>query len=244
MGLGENKKRRCILLFLKAPERGKVKTRLSEVLGNGIALGLYQNFVADIIATLQTGRYNFRICFHPPDAENKVTDWIGHEYVLVPQWGNHIGERMANAFRKTFVDGFDHVLLIGTDLPDLPATVIDDAFESLEKNAAVIGPAFDGGYYLIGFQSKTFLPAVFEKIPWGTRQVFEKTIKIFEKNQYRVHRLPKWRDIDLYEDLKCFAAENVRSKSAARNTVEYLSRIGFTTTKWRKTFDEILVKFD
>jgi hypothetical protein len=244
MSLGKNKKRRCILVFVKAPEKGKVKTRLSKILGKTVALGLYKNFVADIIATLQTGRYTFRICFHPSDAEHKMMDWIGREYVLMPQRGNHIGERMANAFRKTFMDGFEHVLLIGTDLPDLPATVIDEAFKNLEKNAAVIGPAFDGGYYLIGFQSKTFLPAIFERIPWSTRQVFEKTIKIFEKNQYRVHRLPKWRDIDLYEDLKCFVAENVKDESLAKNTVEYLSRIGFTTTKWRKTFDEIVAKFD
>ena len=231
MSLGENKKRRCVLVFVKAPEKGKVKTRLAKILGNGIVLGLYKNFVADIIATLQTGRHLVRICYHPPDAENKVTNWIGREYVLVPQHGNHIGERMANAFRKTFADGFEHVLLIGTDLPDLPAAVIDEAFESLEKNAAVIGPAFDGGYYLIGFQAVTFLPSIFESMPWGTQQVFERTIEIFKKNHLQVYRLPKWRDIDLYEDLKCFMAENAKGKSVARNTVEYLSRIGFTTYK-------------
>ena len=231
MSLGENKKRHCVLVFVRAPEKGKVKTRLSKILGNGIVLGLYQSFVADIIATLHTGRHTFRICYHPPDAEHKVTDWIGREYVLVPQRGNHIGERMANAFRKTFADGFEHVLLIGTDLPDLPAAVIDEAFESLEKNAAVIGPALDGGYYLIGFQAVTFLPAIFESMPWGTQQVFERTIEIFEKNHLQVYRLPKWRDIDLYEDLKCFMAENAKGKSVARNTVEYLSRIGFTASK-------------
>ena len=231
MSLGENKKRHCVLVFVRAPEKGKVKTRLSKILGNGIVLGLYQSFVADIIATLQTGRYTFRICYHPPDAGDKVADWIGRKYVLVPQRGNHIGQRMANAFRKTFADGFEHVLLIGTDLPDLPVAVIDEAFESLEKNGAVIGPALDGGYYLIGFQSNTFLPAVFERIPWGTQQVFERTIEIFEKNHLQVYRLPKWRDIDLYEDLKCFMAENAKGKSVARNTVEYLSRIGFTASK-------------
>jgi rSAM/selenodomain-associated transferase 1 len=237
MSLIENKKRRCVLLFTKAPERGRVKTRLSKILGDTTTLDLYRNFIADIIATLQTGRHTFRICFHPPDARQKIADWIGSEYMLMPQQGNHIGERMANAFRKTFMDGFEHVLLIGTDLPDLPATVIDEAFEGLEKNAAVIGPAFDGGYYLIGFQSNTFLPAVFERIPWSTQKVFEKTIKIFEKNHLQIHQLPKWRDIDLYEDLKCFAAENPKGKSVARNTAEYLARIGFTNPKWRKAFD-------
>lgn len=132
---------------------------------------------------------------------------------------------MANAFEKMFSKGYQHALLMGTDFPDLPGSIVDEAFKSLDNNDAVIGPTVDGGYYLIGFKSTTFLPQVFDDIPWGTEDVFEMTVKVFQKNKFKLHVLPKWRDIDTYEDLKFFYKTYSQKESSASNTAAYLASI-------------------
>jgi len=99
--------------------------------------------------------------------------------------------------------GFDRVALIGSDIPDLTLGVVEEAFLSLKEKDAVIGPAYDGGYYLIGFKEKTFSPQVFQGIAWGTKSVFGETVKKLKRFRRTVHTLPYQRDIDTVEDLKC-----------------------------------------
>jgi rSAM/selenodomain-associated transferase 1 len=108
---------------------------------------------------------------------------------------------MRNAFIEAFEMGFRRVVLIGSDIPDLPLDFIEEAFTSLKKKDAVIGPAFDGGYYLIGFRGRTFSPMVFDGMAWGTKTVFEKTMTVLRKLNRRVHTLAERRDIDTIEDL-------------------------------------------
>jgi rSAM/selenodomain-associated transferase 1 len=214
-------------VFLKIPQKTSVKTRLAESLGKDTATDLYKNFVADILETLKNNRHNFIICFYPPHAQPEAAGWLGHTLTLTPQYGNDLGTRMSNAFADSFSEGFRHVLLIGTDFPDLPAGIFDNAFKFLPENDAVVGPAVDGGYYLIGFNANSFLPSVFDDMPWGTRNVFEKTIKVLRNKGLKVYILPKWRDIDTLEDLESFSKTYSANKSAASNTVTYLKRIGF-----------------
>jgi hypothetical protein len=122
---------------------------------------------------------------------------------------------MANAFIRSFSKGFHRVILVGAGIPDLPEKIIDDAFSNLQKYPAVIGPALDGGYYLLEFNSNTFIPDVFEDIPWGTDRVYEQTLTGFEKKRLQVHTLPIWRDIDTYKDLVHFYKINKKNRSAA-----------------------------
>ena len=192
-----------------------------------IVANIYKNFVTDTLETLQRGRYNFNICFYPPQALFEATAWLGHSHTLLPQRGNNLGARMSNAFVKIFSKGFQNVLLMGTDFPDLPAKIIDTAFHSLAANDAVIGPSVDGGYYLIGFNADTFLPAVFDDMPWGTEDVFEKTIKVFSNKGLKVYVLPKWRDIDTYQDLEFFIKTYTENQPTASSTAAYLKSIGF-----------------
>jgi glycosyltransferase A (GT-A) superfamily protein (DUF2064 family) len=98
--------------------------------------------------------------------------------------------------------GYKRVVLIGSDIPDLPMKYIEEAFQSLKRMDAVIGPAYDGGYYLIGFKDKTFSPQVFEGIAWGTTSVFDETMKKLNRFGRAVHTLPWQRDIDTAEDLR------------------------------------------
>jgi len=218
---------RCAVVFLKAPEKGEVKTRLSKIIGNEIALNVYKRFALDLIETLKNIECNITICYHPSHAESCIIRWLGNSYAYSAQKGNDIGERMANAFIRSFSKGFHRVILVGADIPDLTAKIIDDAFSSLQKYPAVIGPALDGGYYLLGFNSNIFIPDVFEDIPWGTDRVYEQTLTGFEKKRLQVHTLPIWRDIDTYKDLVHFYKINKKNRSAAKNTVSYLAHIDF-----------------
>jgi rSAM/selenodomain-associated transferase 1 len=201
----------CIVLFVKAPQKGQVKTRLSQVIGEKVTLDLYKAFVADIIETLQREpQYSTRIAFYPQEARGKVVRWLGKQHTFLPQRGSGLGERMANTFEQVFSEGFKKALVIGSDIPDLPRSIITNALESLSTRDAVIGPSFDGGYYLIGFRHDTFFPAVFESIEWGTDAVLFQTLKRFEKTHI-VQILPLWRDIDNLLDIKGLLERNTNT---------------------------------
>ena len=220
----------CLLLFVKYPDKGTVKSRLSKEFGENTVLRLYEGFVLDILETIRKGKYRFKICFHPPSAQEKISSWLGKSYFYMPQNGNDLGEKMKNAFAAAFSDGFEKAILIGSDIPDLTKEVIDEAFAS--DGDAVIGPAKDGGYYLIGFKRNTFLPHIFEGMQWSTASVFERTMEIFRKHSYKVHILPQWRDVDTPEDLKAFYERN-------RNTAFVHSRtMVFITKNMKKLFQD------
>ena len=214
---------KCILVFVKFPETGKVKARLSKDLDEDAVCSLYKIFVLDLLDTLKKGSYTFRVCFYPPEAEEKVADWLGRDLFYMPQAGKDLGERMKNAFIHVFSQGYSEVLLIGSDIPDLAGPVIDEAFDELKNSEAVVGPAFDGGYYLIGFRKDTFLSEIFQGIHWGTDTVFARTMEIFNRNNYRIHVLTKWRDVDRIEDLKALFDRKSNTEFSGSRTMIFLT---------------------
>ena len=115
---------------------------------------------------------------------------------------------MENAFAHLFSSGFERGLLIGSDIPDLPHELIEEAFSALDEKDAVIGPASDGGYFLIGFRHSTFLRDIFRGIAWSTGSVYRETMEIFEKAGYRVHVLHEWSDVDTIDDLRSLYRRN------------------------------------
>ena len=195
-------KDRCLLFFVKNPERGKVKSRLAADIGDESAVRLYKGLVTRMLSTLKGGTFPLYICFFPETAWKPIENWLGKKYRYIPQNGKDLGERMRNSFIDGFTMGHKRVVLIGSDIPDLPIKYIEEAFESLREMDAVIGPAYDGGYYLIGFKDKTFSPQVFEGIAWGTKSVFDETMKKLRRFRRAVHTLPRLRDIDTVEDLR------------------------------------------
>jgi rSAM/selenodomain-associated transferase 1 len=214
---------RLIILFVKVPARGQVKTRLAAALGEDAALELYQRFVQDILETLEQTGIPVMICYYPPDSRNAVAAWLGPGQQYLPQEGRDVGERMENAFRQAFTRGFSRVVLIGSDIPDLPAPLINEALAALRMHDAVIGPARDGGYYLIGFRNDTFFPAVFSGIAWSTGAVFRSTMQAFGKAGSRVHELPFWQDVDTIEDLKDLVDRSKRSAFSSSRTMSFLA---------------------
>jgi rSAM/selenodomain-associated transferase 1 len=210
-----------ILLFIKAPIKG-VKSRLAARLGDDAALELYKNFVLDILDTIEKTGHPCTIFFHPPEARDVVAAWLGPGRDYFPQLGKDLGERMADAFAKIFKRGVSRAILIGSDIPDLSIDILEQAFRSLDSRDAVLGPAHDGGYYLIGFRRDTFVPDVFQDIKWGSNRVFAETRRKIEQAKRNVHLLPEWRDVDTPEDLRDLMVRNVKSAFANSRTMKHV----------------------
>lgn len=212
-----------ILLFVKAPFRDQVKTRLAAALGRDAALDLYRNFVLDILASIKTSGIPYGVCYYPPDSGETVKDWLGGHLRYMPQEGADVGERMEQAFRRAFSDGASRAVLIGSDIPDLPPALLLDAVGRLDRTSAVIGPAKDGGYYLIGFRNDAFFPGIFRGMEWSTDTVFSRTMRIFEQERREVSVLPSWRDVDTINDLKDLMNRNRNGAFSASGTMNYIS---------------------
>lgn len=213
-----------ILLFIKAPIRGRVKSRLARAVGDEAALDLYKNFVLDEIEMLRASGYPFRLCHYPPEAGSMIQEWVGREHASMPQHGKDLGERMEYAFSQAFSEGFTRAVLVGSDIPDLTSSLMRQAFRYLESAHAVLGPAADGGYYLIGFRSDSFLPAAFKGMDWSTDSVFKKTRDVLESAGLSVSLLPELCDLDTADDLEAFFLRNSRSGFRTSRTMTYLDR--------------------
>jgi rSAM/selenodomain-associated transferase 1 len=217
---------KCILLFLRAPEKGRVKTRLAASLGDDAALALYRLFVEDILAMLSQTGFPVMLHCHPENRLNDIASWLEPNLPPRPPSGEERGNKMANAFMDAFSEGFEQVVLLGSDIPDLPARIIHDAFSALDREGAAIGPAADGGYYLVAFRNSAFLPEAFENISWSTEKVLDQTLAAFEKNDTPVRLLENWRDIDTIEDLEALSARHPADISAAPGTLGYIRKAG------------------
>jgi rSAM/selenodomain-associated transferase 1 len=213
-----------LLVFVRVPEVGRVKTRLVGTLSEECVCQLYKCFVEDILATLSNREYDISICYDPPEGRQQMISWLGSSFSFMPQRGVSLGERMENAFTAVFSEGVEQAVLIGSDLPDLDATIIDEAFEGLKNHDLVVGPAVDGGYYLIGFNAGSFSPKIFHGIPWGTNQVFDITAALITKSNLSMHLLPKWQDIDTHDDLKAFFFRAREKSLTELKTMKYLDR--------------------
>jgi uncharacterized protein len=189
-----------IIVFMKSPVEGSVKTRLARVVGSHVAAELYRCFVTDILAMTRRTGYLTHLFVDPGGALPAVQEWLGSDLFYYPQTGEDLGARMSSAFR-TILSASHRAVLIGSDCPDLPESVIDAALEHLTSYDAVIGPAQDGGYYLIGFTPGAFCETAFASIAWGTSTVFAATMDVLQSTGLKVHVLPNWRDVDEYDDL-------------------------------------------
>lgn len=211
-----------ILLFIKAPLKGRIKSRLAAAIGADAALELYRRFVLDAIDTAGTLALPLRICIYPPDAVAATRTWLGSEQDCVPQQGNDLGERMERAFEQVFQKGHERALLIGSDIPELTGAVMQEALAALDTHDAVLGPAADGGYYLIGFTATSFVPSVFHDIAWSTSTVCDETLGRVRRSGRRVHLLPKLHDIDTKDDLSIFFKQHRNDPARSPRTLAYL----------------------
>lgn len=195
----------AIALFARAPVLGQVKTRLAQAIGARGALALYLAFVDDCVARLARVRNIDRYLYLTSTWDEKVTPLPESAAMAIRyQSAGDLGARMQSAITELIADGYGRVLIVGTDSPDLPAGLIDDALAALVNSQCVIGPADDGGYYLIGVARACAprLPILFENIAWSTEAVCSETLARARAAGISVACLPRWYDIDTVADLE------------------------------------------
>ena len=186
-----------LIIFYKNPVAGRVKTRLAATLGESRALDIYLKLAAHTRSVSEATPFD-KIVFYS-DAIDPADEWPGEKFMKALQQGNDLGERMSNAFREAFHREYRFACIIGTDCAGLTRDIIRNAFEALEESDAVIGPAQDGGYYLLGM--KRLLPHVFENKQWSTPTVFDETVRDFRSMGLSYETLPVLRDVDREDDL-------------------------------------------
>jgi rSAM/selenodomain-associated transferase 1 len=195
---------RALLVFAKTPKPGKVKTRLLTAVSAEVAAALHGACIADTLRLVQKMRGCDVLVFAAGGTSyfrGLVKKQRGRARVRVlPQRGADLGARMENAFRKCFVMGYREVVVIGTDTPWMGAERVRRAFAELRLSDVVIGPAEDGGYYLLGMRK--MVAGIFRGIPWSTERVLELTLKAVERAKLHGKLLRRDFDLDRPEDLK------------------------------------------
>ncbi len=185
-----------IIVFTRNPELGKCKTRLAKTVGNENALIIYKLLLNHTSEVLEQIPYDKAIYYSVKVRNNDM--WNDHNYQKRQQYGKDLGERMYNAFKGSFKRGYEKVIIVGSDLYDLKTNHITEAIEKLNTNDIVIGPAEDGGYYLMGM--KTLEKNIFKNKEWGTNTVRKDTLRDLENKT--VFQLETLNDIDVYDDVK------------------------------------------
>lgn len=190
-----------LIVFTRYPEPGKTKTRMIPALGAEGAAGLQRQMTEKTIKVAQQLQF-----FSPVDlaiyfnggSQELMQAWLGNLNFYAQSRGD-LGEKLRSALEDSFSQGFNRIVVIGIDCPDLTASILAQAFQSLETADLVIGPAVDGGYYLIGL--KFLIPEVFQNIDWGTSLVLDQTKTQAEMLSLSIKYLPTLQDIDRPEDL-------------------------------------------
>ncbi|GAB3522394.1 TIGR04282 family arsenosugar biosynthesis glycosyltransferase [Emticicia fontis] len=186
----------AIIIFVRNPELGKVKTRLAKGIGDEEALQVYIRLLKkthEAIKHIDAHKFVFYA-----DGINQNDLWENDLFIKAQQTGNDLGERMYNAFTYLFSKGYGKVLIIGSDCPDLETAIIEEAFLSLSEYEVVIGPTFDGGYYLLGLKKPN--SCFFENKLWSTDSVYHDTIQNISELNLSYKALAQLADIDTVED--------------------------------------------
>lgn len=195
---------RTIMIFTRYPDPGATKTRLIPALGPDGAADLQRQLTEHALRqAAQVPGARCEVHYTGTD-EPAMREWLGDAVALAPQIDGDLGRRMAAAFRHAFDAGADAAVIIGIDSPDIGPETHEAAFDSLRRNDVVLGPATDGGYYLVGLRSdaaRRALPQMFDGIDWSTDRVFVQTIEKLDALGLRAARLAPLDDIDRPEDL-------------------------------------------
>lgn len=193
-------------IFMKYPELGRVKTRLAKDIGHKKAAEIYRQLAGQTIKNTFPVDQKYRriVFFDPPDRMKDFQAWLeGEEFI--PQQGNDIGERMDRAIRELLGLGAEKVVLTGADIPALNSAIIAKAFATLDHADIVIGPAADGGYYLIGMKEPH--GEIFYGIPWSSGEVLKQTVRVIEDQKLQYQSLITLSDLDTASDYQRFLTQ-------------------------------------
>lgn len=189
--------KKALIIFVRNPVLGKVKTRIATAVGEQEALRIYKLLLRHTHAITKNVEADKNVFYSDyPQLGDIWEDDTHHKFL---QAGETLGDKMKDAFTRLFGKGYEKAVIIGSDCYELTAEIIEKAFDSLNEKDAVIGPARDGGYYLLGM--KNLLPDIFENKNWSTATVFTDTIADFEKAGMSYAVLPLLNDVDTMEDV-------------------------------------------
>jgi rSAM/selenodomain-associated transferase 1 len=186
----------ALIIFTRNPELGKVKTRLAATIGNQSALEIYKLLIHHTVRITSTINANRYVFYSENIQQNDA--WNPSIFKKELQNGKDLGERMQNAFDLLFKKGYQKIVIVGSDIYELNSQDIEGSFITLKTSSYVIGPAKDGGYYLLGMRQLN--KNIFENKNWGTDTVFKDTIENLKENV--VVLLSEKNDIDIYDDIK------------------------------------------
>lgn len=191
-----------VVVFTRYPEPGLTKTRLIPMLGREGAAELHRRMTEHTLSRVRSlariRAVSIEVRYVGGD-RMKMRDWLGSDLTFRRQRGANLGSRMAGAFRNAFKDGAKRVVIIGTDCPAVTTRLLAEALDSLCKHELVVGPALDGGYYLIGL--RRVIPDLFRSVKWGTTEVLEETMRRAARSGVTATTLPTEGDVDCPEDL-------------------------------------------
>lgn len=190
----------CLLIFIKNPVAGKVKTRLAKVVGDEKALMVYRHLLDHTRQLARQVEQDKRVCYS--DFIPGPDEWDLPGFSKVLQQGEDLGARMNNAFQQAFLSGCRKCVIIGSDCPELDREIVERAFSLLDQHDVVLGPAKDGGYYLLGM--KSLHRNLFVDKSWSTGNVLQETLASLEKGSLSFTLLPELSDIDEVSDLVNF----------------------------------------
>lgn len=190
------KNKNLLLIFTKNPELGKCKTRLAKSIGDEAALSIYKHLLQHTAHVSQQINSDKQVFYSKEIIQED--DFDSNLFQKKLQQGKDLGIRMSNAFAEAFQEGYQKVIIIGSDLYDLHSETIEEAFQNLDTHEVVIGPAKDGGYYLLGM--KSFIPEIFQQKKWSTATVLQDTLADLKSK--KVTLLATKNDIDTFEDIK------------------------------------------
>lgn len=186
-----------LIIFVKNEEAGKVKTRLAKTVGDEKALEIYRKLLTYTQDQVQPLRVIKEVWYSRFIEKNDL--WSMDDFKKQLQKGDGLGERMSEAFRRSFEEeSMENVVIIGSDCAELTTEILGEAFRQLEDHDIVIGPADDGGYYLLGMSR--FIPALFTEISWSTGAVLEQTMEKADKEHASYHKLEELHDVDEEKD--------------------------------------------
>lgn len=192
------KQHNLLLIFIKNPEPGDVKTRLAASIGNQKAYQVYLKLLSHTLKSAAGVDVNRQVWYSSyVDSDDFISEL---DFKKRLQQGENLGARMLYAFKTGFDKGYRKIVIIGSDCPDVTPSVIEQAFEELTENDIVIGPSIDGGYYLLGM--KKMCKELFRDIDWSTERVMGQTLERVNNLSLSIYRLPELNDIDTVEDLK------------------------------------------
>lgn len=200
-----------LIIFVKAPRPGKVKTRLAAVLGETVACAAYCRMVAVLRGRLSSLN-TVSLCFSPPESAEEVRPWLQAGWDLVPQSAGDLGERLKDAFAGAFARGDRSVVIIGSDSPAITQGDIELAWTALNSHEIVLGPARDGGYWLIGLRQPQ--PQLFQNMVWSTPEVLRETLERASASGLSVKLLRELDDIDTAADWEQFLRDEAKNDGA------------------------------